>query len=121
MAIVTGGLGQPESGSIVAGGLGSTSETNPNAMQAALVGSSTITANLTATGSTPEPEPTTGSGGYVRIASRPPRRTPRPRAIPAPISAHLTGRGTLTGRIGFTIDPDQLAYELTVALLLDLV
>ncbi len=121
MAIVTGGLGQPESGAIVAGGLG-TSQTDPNAMRATLAGSCTITANLTATGSTPEPEPTTGSGGRNRYL--PSTKTLRPRiefVTAARITAHLSGTSHLTARLDYEIDPDVLVAELAQLLLLDLV
>lgn len=122
MAIVTGGLGQPESGAIVAGGLG-TSETNPNAMRAVLAGTSTIAANLTAGGApTPEPEPTGGHKyrpyRYPQIILDPPKA---PEPIPGVLVAHLSGTSRLSGSLDYEIDADLLAYELAAALLLDLV
>ncbi len=59
MAIVARGLGLPEDGSLVAAGLGTT-EADPNAMVAALSGSGSITATLTAADDTPD---TTEGGG----------------------------------------------------------
>ena len=46
MAIVARGLGQPEDGAIVVGGLG-TVEVDPHAMSAVLSGTSSIVATLT--------------------------------------------------------------------------
>lgn len=53
MSIVARGLGLPEDGALVAGGL-ATSEADLNAMSAALSGSSSLTATLTAAGITSE-------------------------------------------------------------------
>jgi hypothetical protein len=121
VAIVTGGLGQPEEGALVVGGLGAT-ETDPNALRATLGGSCTIVAVLT-DGGTPAPAPPrTGGGGYYQPRPVPAKKKPRKRKpIPANAAAHLHGTSNVYARIDFTIDPDQLAYELTVALLLDLV
>jgi hypothetical protein len=121
VAVVVGGLGQPEKGAIVALGLGA-AETDPNALRAILVGSCTITATLT-DGSTPAPEqPTTGGGGRYLSVQKPPRPfVIVPIIVPAPMVAHLSGSSTLTARIDFEIDPDALARELALALLLDLV
>lgn len=52
MAIVVRGLGLPEDGALVAGGLG-VSESNPGAITATLSGSSSLTATLTASDATP--------------------------------------------------------------------
>jgi hypothetical protein len=122
VAVVVGGLGQPEKGAIVALGLGA-AEANPNALRATLVGSCAITATLT-DGSTPTPEQPTTSGGGGRYLSvpKPPRPfTIVPIIVPAPMVAHLSGSSRLTARIDFEIDPDALARELALALLLDLV
>lgn len=124
MAIVAHGLGQPEKGAIVAGGLGAT-ETDPNALRAVLAGSALLMATLTATAVVP-PVPT-GTGGFGRIPLPPlrrPQRTPlfRPTpTIPGPLVAHLTGASHLTASLDYEIDVDALAYELSLALLLDLV
>lgn len=122
MAIVTGGLGQPESGSIVAGGLGA-AEVDPNRLRAVLVGSSSILANLTdGSAPAPEPEPTGGHKyrpyRYPQIILDPPKA---PEPIPGVLVAHLSGTSRLSGSLDFTIDADLLAYELAAALLLDLV
>jgi hypothetical protein len=118
VAIVAHGLGQPEEGALVVAGLG-VSETNPNALRAVLSGSSSLTANLT-DGAMPEPPaPSVGSPGFRGwVIPVPPQG---PKAIPGRLHASLTGGSSLTAAIDFTIDPDQLAYEFSVALLLDLV
>lgn len=123
MPLVTGGLGQPESGAIVAGGLGA-SETNPNAMRATLAGTSGLTATLT-NGSappTPPPEPTTGGGRNHYLPST---KSLRPRIeyapTPAWATAHLSGTSRVTAHLDYVIDPDVLAAELVHLLLLDLV
>lgn len=119
MAIVAHGLGQPEQGAIVAGGLGAT-EVDPNALRAVLSGSGAILATLT-DGATPEPPAPAGTGspGFQGWVIPVPQQAPK--AKPGHLVATLTGTSSLTASIDFTIDPDQLAYELSVALLLDLV
>jgi hypothetical protein len=102
MAIVTRGLGLPEDGAIVAGGLG-TAEVNANAMAATLTGSSTLVATLTATGS--PPPPTSGGGGV--------RSTPIiPRAKPVNITACLSGRATIRATLTYTINFDAELEQL---------
>lgn len=106
MAIVVRGLGLPEDGALVVGGLG-VSEADPNAMFATLAGSSSLSAALTAGGSTP-----TVAGGS--ISTRRPRHygyATRPifivhKATRAPIKASLSGSSLLTADITFTIDFD---------------
>lgn len=119
MAIVAHGLGQPEDGALVAGGLG-IAESDPNALRAVLSGSGTLTASLA--NGTPQPEPPRRSGQAARY--RPfvyPKPAPSPAAIPAPMVAHLSGSSALQSSLNFVIDPDYVATELAQWLLLDLV
>lgn len=98
--LVTGGLGGD--GPIVTAGLGTSSPADPNAMRAVLAGSGSLTATLTATG-------TTGGGGVVW--SRPANVAGQYAAI----YATLHGSSTLTAHL-IGIDRDAEA----VLLLLDL-
>lgn len=129
MAIVARGLGQPEDGSLVAGGLGTT-EPDLNAMVASLSGSGTITATLTASGEPPAADDYVGhhlSG--VNLARK--RKAAvdalkkRRRALldptPAYISASLSGRGRVRADLhGEYVDAafDLLADEDELFLLL---
>jgi len=123
VAIVTGGLGQPEEGSLVAGGLG-ISETNPNALRAVLSGSGAIVGTLTDGGApAPAPEPP-AVGHVIRRPYRylqPPPLTREPDPIPVSAVAHLSGSGRMTGRLDFTLDADYLAWRLAEALLLEMI
>lgn len=86
MAIVAQGLGQPEDGALVAGGLGLTEQV-AGAITAHLTGGGTLTATLTATGTTGG-HPAGGATRTFYIPAPPPR-------IVAPIAAHLSGSGDL--------------------------
>ncbi len=102
MAIVARGLGLPEDGSLVAAGLGTT-EADPNAMVAALSGSGSISATLTAAGgsvSTPSPH------GKWDGMLQPPRR----RRVGA-MGAELSGTAPLTAEITFTVNFDDQDFE----------
>lgn len=116
MAIVAHGLGQPEDGALVALGFG-IAGAEPNALRANLGGSSTVTARLEDGAA---PAAVAAGSPHFRGWVIPVLPTAEKPTV-APLAASLTGSSTLTARIDFTIDPDQLAYELTVALLLDLV
>jgi hypothetical protein len=111
MAIVARGLGLPEDGSLVAAGLGTT-EADPNAMVAALSGSGSISATLTATDDTPDTGSPESHGGITlarrrKLAmdalkkSRPPLVIP---ITPGPMTARLTGSSRLTADL--TVDLD---------------
>ena len=117
MAIVAHGLGQPESGAIVAGGLGA-AETDPNALRAHLSGSSSVLAVLS-DGSAPVAPPSTG--GRTPYYYYTPPHPVEPQPIPGRLVAHLHGDSRLHAHLDFTLDPDWLAAELATALLLDLV
>lgn len=121
MPIVSGGLGLPEEGALVAAGLG-VSETDPNALRAHMYGEGSLTGTLADGAQAP---PTIGGGALVALRSTYPKPKPPRRKKPQPIagwlSAHLTGSGLITAQIDFEIDPDQLAYEFAAAFLLDLV
>ena len=107
MAIVARGLGQPEDGALVVGGLG-TVTVGPNAMSATLTGTSTLTATLTAGDVEP---PVVGGGApggaRVRFVQLPPLVN-QPRSI----SATLTGSGELTAHLDFTVDFDAELEQL---------
>jgi len=117
VAIVAHGLGQPESGAIVVGGLGA-AEADPNRLRATLVGSSAILATLTDGGA--PAAPTTGGGHHGYYYYTPPQIL-EPQQIPGRLVAHLHGDSHLTAHLDFTLDPEWLAAELATALLLDLV
>lgn len=113
MPFVAGGLGLPEEGAVVVAGLG-VSEVDANAMSATLAGAGTLVGTLTdgaaVTGGAPFASP------WV-IPYLPQPEKPRVGVL----AAHLHGASSMTAAIDFAIDADQLAYELSVALLLDLV
>jgi len=117
VAIVAHGLGQPEQGAIVALGLGAT-EVDPNALRATLSGSGAITADLTDGGA---PAPVAAGSPHFRTSWVTPVLPQAPEPIPGRLEATLTGSGHLAAVIDFGIDADALAYELSLALLLDLV
>jgi hypothetical protein len=60
--IVTHGLGQPDEGAVVLGGLGTTAPAPPGSMSATLAGSGSLAGSLTATTTQPN------------IGARPPRQ-----------------------------------------------
>lgn len=113
MAIVARGLGQPEDGALVAGGLGRSTGgggATPGPMVAALVGTGTLTGELTATGSIVGGSP--GGAlppGYFQWPSQRPQR---PQTKPRQMVATLGGIGTLTGDLGFTVDFDAELEQL---------
>lgn len=108
MPIVVGGLGLPEEGSLVTGGLG-VSESSPNAMSATLAGSSSVVAVLTGAEDYAQHDgPATGSV-----------RRPAPRV--ARLSATLAGSSSLTARLDYEIDVDVLLEQFAAALLLDVI
>ena len=72
MAIVARGLGQPEDGSLVAGGLGAT-EPDLNAMVAVITATGSLSGTLTAANE----EPTESGGGAARPRMRY-ERVPKP-------------------------------------------
>ena len=104
MAIVARGLGQPEDGSLVAGGLGTT-EPDLNAMVASLSGSGTITATLTATTTVVA---TGGHSGKWDGILQPPRRR---QTVAAFMSADLHGSSRLHAEITFSANFDDLDFE----------
>lgn len=99
MSIVSSGLGQPEQGALVAGGLGLSEPVAPGSISAALNGSATITATLTAV------------SGAIRAAGN--RRNRRTYFTPtvANISAAITAGATLSADIEFTANFDDLDIE----------
>lgn len=115
MAVVLGGLGQPEESPLVTGGLGQAGTAPPGAMRATLAGSGTVSGVLTADGA---PTPPAAGGGRFVLAGLP---RPRPPAIPAYLAATLAGSSSVTADPTYRIDPDALVAELATALLLDLV
>jgi hypothetical protein len=114
MPIVVGGLGLPEEGSLVAGGLG-VSESSPNAMSATLAGTSSLTATLTGVDNSGPPvaQPMGGGAAWYpldRITTRPGR-----------MAATLTGSSHLTARLDYEIDVDLLLEQFAAALLMDVI
>lgn len=102
MAIVARGLGQPEDGPIVAGGLGINGGA-PSGSFRNMAATITATASLTATLETsgaPEPElPPTGGGVYARRRHRAPARPlllTTPLGDIALIGATIAGSSTMT-------------------------
>lgn len=116
MAVVLGGLGQPEESPLVTGGLGQAGAAPPGAMRATLAGSGALAGVLT--GGESSAPPVAGGGGRFVLAGLP---RPKPPGIPAPIFARLSGSSALSADATFRIDPDALVAELASALLLDLV
>lgn len=117
MAVVLGGLGQPERGSLAAFGLGA-AESDPNAMRAALSGSCSITATLTGVDNN-EPATATGKPAFRSSWVRPIPQYPR--ATPSALAAHLTGGSDVTASLDFTLDADWLLEQFAAALVLDIV
>ena len=111
--IVTGGLGLPEEGSLVTGGMGATAPELPGAISATLTGTGTVTAYL-ADGSTPEPEPSGGSWPLHYF-------TPQPAPVTTTVG-HLAA--TLTGSSRVFADATTTEHQPTgfddLALLLTL-
>ena len=100
MAIAARGLGLPEDGALVVGGLG-TVEVDANAMSATLNGASTLTATLTADAEQPVTPPA-GGGNTMPSLSFPRKR----KTIVGVMAATLNGTSTLAADIDFTIDFD---------------
>ena len=106
MAIVVRGLGLPEDGALVAGGLG-VSESNPGAITATLSGSSSLTATLTAGDATPPPVPSGNGGSHgARLYRR----------KPTAISARLVGSSSLRADLSFVANFDDSDIELLLML-----
>jgi hypothetical protein len=126
MAIVARGLGQPEDGALVAGGLGTsepapagsisatiagtssltaelTAATPSGAMAVAIAGTSSLTAVLTATGV----QPGQPSGGNTS-----PWLSFKRGAIAGEMSARLAGSSFLTADLDFSIDFDAELEQL---------
>lgn len=112
MAVVTGGLGLPEEGSLVAQGFG-LSELDLNAMTAHLAGSGSLTGTITGDNATPA---FLGGGEY-----RHPKREEPPRLV-VNISANLHGWSTVTATAE-AIDRWQPTddFNFNIELLLELV
>jgi hypothetical protein len=97
MSLVTGGLGQPEQGAIVAGGLGAAEPTAPGAIAGTATGVATCTGTLTGTTSQPPP-PIYGHSGWTRP-------TPRPRPVRyGDMAGATSGTSTCVGRIDFSFN-----------------
>lgn len=126
MAIVTRGLGQPEDGSIVAGGLGAT-EPDLNAMVAVITATGSLTGTLTATGE----EPTDDYAGHFlsgielarkrkaavdQLKKRRRALTPTPAYISAAITATSRMQADLHGE--YVSDPFALLADEEELLLL---
>lgn len=109
MAVVGRGLGQPEDGALVTGGLGLAGVADPNAMSAHLSGSGTVTADLTA--AVTILPPLFGGG--------PARPKARPKAHVANGTAALAGAGTVSASLTF-VDHWQATddFNINVELLL---
>ena len=117
MAVVLGGLGQPEESPLVTGGLGLAGTAPPGAMRATLAGAGALSGTLTG-GDVPT---TPGAPwGASQWAIPVPWQQPRP-SRPGWITANLAGASALTADPTFALDPDALVAELAAALLLDLV
>lgn len=101
MPIVTGGLGLPEEGALVAAGLGVAEPAPPGAISAALTGGASITALLIAN---PTPPSRYGSGGGVID------RTPRP--IVGVMAARITATAAVNAEITFSMDFDAEIEQL---------
>lgn len=110
MAVVLGGLGQPEESPLVTGGLGQAGEAPPGAMRAALAGVGALSGTLTG-GDVPAPVRPPGG--------RPPLFTyaePATRARPRRIRAHLAGASAV--RADLTAVDHVAAWNEQVELLL---
>lgn len=94
MAIVARGLGQPEAGAIVSDGLAATEPAAPGSISATLTGTSTLTADLTATGAV------LPSGRFLAA----PWLLERKQV--AAMSATLTGSSSLSAHLDFSTDFD---------------
>lgn len=105
MAIVARGLGLPEDGALVVGGLG-VSEADLNAMFATLAGSSTLTATLAAADVTPTPPPFANGGGSTGSLLL--RRKN--------MSARLSGWSSLRADLTFSANFDDSDLELLLML-----
>ena len=119
MAVVVGGLGQPEESPLVTGGIGQAGTPPPGAMRAALGGVGSLSGTLTS-GTVP-----TSQGGVAwpwppLLPDPPPWMRPRP-ARAGWLTASLAGSSALAADPTYRIDPDALVAELAAALLLDLV
>lgn len=123
MAVVLGGLGQPEESPLVTGGLGQAGTAPPGAMRATLAGSGALSGVLTG-GDAPAPQeparPPWLSPAVVPTLPAWLAPAPEP-ARPGWIAARLSGSSALSSDATFRIDPDALVAELASALLLDLV
>lgn len=103
MPIVAHGLGLPEEGALVAGGLGLTEQV-AGAMSATLTGSGTLTATLTTTTTnTPPADPQTGRPGNWRPKKKP--------AVTVELSARLGGRSTFAADLDVAVHMDDLDFE----------
>ena len=121
MAVVLGGLGQPEESPLVTGGLGQAGESPPGAMRATLAGSGALAGVLTGGDVPAPPEPVRPPWlSPAVVPTLPAWLAPEP-ARPAWIAARLFGSSALSADATFRIDPDALVAELASALLLDLV
>jgi hypothetical protein len=99
MAVVSGGLGQPESGAIVAAGLGA-SGTPSGFRNATITVTATATSSITADvlvreGPQPEPPPTSGGGWDQWTTPRKPKRRKRTRYITAELHVHCQSSATI--------------------------
>jgi len=104
MGLAARGLGQPESGPLVASGLGysGAATTVAAAMRATLSGTSQFTA---------------GTGGAAVIGGSArywlaPTNPFRPWIIHEPMAATLSGHGTVTGYLDWRLDTDALLAQL---------
>ncbi len=97
MSLVTGGLGQPEQGAIVAGGLGAAEPTAPGAIAGTATGVATCTGTLT--GTTGQPSQPIRGGGFVS-----PRFPDREQKIYADLAGVAVGSASCTGGLDFSFN-----------------
>ena len=110
MAVVSGGLGQPESGAIVAGGLAAAGA--PSGFRnATLTVTATATSSITADvlgGEEPPPDPPSTAGGGARIMPR--RILPEPRRkttfVDARMSVHCKSSAAITADVTVNFDAE---------------
>ena len=109
MAVVLGGLGQPEESPLVTGGLGQAGEAPPGAMRATLAGSGALAGVLTG-GDVPAPVRPPGGRPLFTYAE------PATRVRPRRIRAHLAGASAV--RADLTAFDHVAAWNEQVELLL---
>ena len=114
MAVVVGGLGQPEESPLVTGGIGQAGTPPAGAVCATLAGVGSLSGTLTADGA---PAPVRPPGGRPMLSVGEPVIKRRPRRI----RAHLVGTSTVTAELTAIDHVAEFNAEVERLLLLDLV